>query len=272
MGSMTRVQPRLAGAVGWRLACALLVGPGVAAAQESEEELAKKLSNPVSSMISVPLQWNYDCCYGPNDGQRLTLNVQPVVPFRLSDDWNLIVRTIMPIVYQGSPAPGVGAQSGVSDITQSFFFAPEAKDGLTWAVGPVFLWPVGTEELGTQKWGAGPTALVLKQDGPASFGLLANHIWSYAGDEDRDDVNQTFLQPFYSYTTKSATTYGLNLESTYNWETKTWSIPLNMTITKVYKFGEQRVSIGAGARVHLEDEPGAPEWGLRAIATFLFPD
>lgn len=250
---------------------ALAASPVGAWAQESDAELAQKLSNPVASMISVPIQWNYDCCYGPSDGERQTVNFQPVVPVTLSDDWNLIIRTIVPVVYQQSPAPGVEKAYGLSDVTQSFFFSPQSRDGLTWAVGPVFLWPVGTDELGTRKWAAGPTGLVLKQKGSATMGVLANHLWSYAGADERDDVSQTFVQPFYSYTTHDATTWGVNLEASYDWTHKAWSVPANFTVSHLYKFGGQRVSLGVGARIYLVDEGDSPDWGLRATATFLFP-
>lgn len=250
---------------------ALLALPAAAGAQEGDAELAQKLSNPVASMISVPIQWNYDCCYGPADGERMTVNFQPVVPIPLKDDWNLIVRTIVPVVYQEPSAPGLDYAYGLSDITQSFFFSPKSSGGLTWAVGPVFLWPVGTDELGTRKWAAGPTGLVLQQKGSSTFGLLANHLWSYAGTDERDDVSQTFIQPFYSYTTRDATTWGANLEASYDWTHKTWSVPANFTVSHLYNFGGQRVSLGVGARIYLVDEGDSPDWGLRAIATFLFP-
>jgi hypothetical protein len=244
-----------------------------AAAQDSDEALAQKLSNPVASMISVPLQWNYDCCYGPSDGVRLTLNVQPVAPVHLNNDWNLIVRTILPLVYQQSVAPGVEESYGVSDITQSFFFSPSTpRNGVTWAVGPAFLWPVGTDELGTQKWAAGPTGLVLKVDGKSTYGLLANHLWSYAGADDRDDVSQTFVQPFYSYTTSTATTYGVNLEASYDWEHRTWNVPMNLSVSQLYTIGGQRVQFGIGAKLYLVEEGDSPDWGVRASATFLFPE
>jgi hypothetical protein len=255
------------------LALVLAAHPLAVQAQDSDADLAKKLSNPVASMISVPVQWNYDCCYGPSDGERLTVNFQPVVPFKLNDDWNLIVRTIVPVVYQESPAPGVETAYGLSDVTQSFFFSPrETRNGITWAVGPAFLWPVGTDELGTQKWGAGPTGLVLKQDGHATYGVLANHIWSYAGEDSRDEVSSTFLQPFYSYTTADATTWGANLEASYDWTRQAWSVPANLTVSHLYKFGEQRVSLGVGVRLYLVDEGDSPDWGVRAVATFLFPE
>lgn len=257
---------------------AVFVAPCAAAAQEGEHppgsdaDLAQKLSNPVSSMTTVPLQWNYDCCYGTDDGARLTLNIQPVIPFKLKDDLNLIVRTILPVIYQQSPAPGVGSSSGVSDITQSFFFVPRTSGGVTFGVGPVFLYPTGGEELGTEKWAAGPTALILKQDKGWTYGALVNHLWSFAGEDERDEVNQTFLQPFISYNTKAATTYSLNAESSYNWTTQTWSVPINASVSQLYTFGKQRVSVAAGAKFYLTDEVGAPDWGLRVTATFLFPN
>jgi hypothetical protein len=247
--------------------------PALAHAQ-NDAELAKKLSNPVSNLISVPLQQNYDCCYGPEDGGRYTLNIQPVIPFSLNQDWNLIVRTIVPIVKKEHVQPGDDTAFGLSDTTQSFFFSPKAEhDGLVWAVGPAVLWPTGESDLGTKKWGAGPTALVLKQTHGYTYGVLANHIWSFAdaGGHDRPDVSQTFIQPFLSYTTPTATTWGINAESSYNWKTKGWTVPVNLTVSHVYKFGEQRVSLGGGARAYAAQDGVGPEWGLRLIATFLYP-
>lgn len=164
-------------------------------------ELAKQLQNPVASLISVPFQNNFEFNLGPNDdGFKYTLNFQPVIPVSLSQDYNLIIRTIVPIISQDDVIPGTN-QSGLSDITQSFFFSPKKPVG-GWIVafGPVLLWPTATDDLlGTEKWGAGPTGLLLKQVGGWTYGILANHIWSYAGDDHRNYVSATFLQPFMSY-------------------------------------------------------------------------
>ena len=246
-----------------------------ARARDDDAELAKKLSNPVAKLISVPLQLNYDCCYGPEDGGRYTLNVQPVIPLSLNKDWNLIVRTIVPIVQQGRTTDQSGSAFGLSDTTQSFFFSPtKTHNGLVWAVGPALLWPTGEADLGTKKWGAGPTVLVLKQEHGLTYGLLANHIWSYAdvGGYDRPDVSQTFIQPFLSYTTHDATTFGANIESSYNWKTNGWTVPINLSVSHLYKFGDQRVSLGGGAKAYAAQDGIGPEWGLRLVATFLYPE
>jgi hypothetical protein len=244
-------------------------------AQDDSQELAKQLSNPVASLISVPLQFNYDEGFGPNDGERVTLNIQPVIPISLNDNWTMISRTIMPVIWQNDIAGPSGEQSGLGDITQSLFFAPAnpGPSGIIFGVGPVFLVPTGTDDLlGGGKWGAGPTAVVLKQMDGWTIGALANHIWSFEGDGDRADVSSTFLQPFVSYTTADAWTFGVNLESTFNWETEDWSVPVNVTVAKLTKFGHQPVSFTAGIRYWAESPESGPDGlGFRGVATFLFP-
>lgn len=258
-------------------AAATLAAPLMAHGQESNAALAQKLSNPVASLVSVPFQMNYDCCFGPSQGNRDTLNIQPVVPFSLGARWNLIVRTIVPVVYAESPAPGLHAAAGLGDTTQSFFFSPESTvGGFIVAIGPAFLWPTGASGIGSKTWGAGPTLLVLRQQGGATYGVLANHIWSFAGvgDNRRPEVNSTFVQPFFAYTTRTATTFTVNTESTYNWKDGQWTIPVNLQVSHLYTFGTQRVSLGGGVRVYAARDapyPQGPDWGLRFVATLLFP-
>ena len=258
------------------LAAAIALMSAPARAQDDSAELAKKLSNPVAALISVPFQLNYDRKLGPlDDGEKWTLNVQPVVPIELNKDWNVISRTIAPIVSQEDVFPGTGRQSGLGDVVQSFFLSPKAPTagGWIWGVGPVLLLPTGTDDLlSAKKWGAGPTAVMLKQHDGWTVGALANHIWSFAGDSQRADVNATFLQPFLSYTTPTAWTFALNTESTYDWKASQWSVPVNALVTKVTKVGGQLVSVGGGLRYWVDSPEGGPQGlGYRLVLTLLFP-
>jgi len=237
-------------------------------------ELAKKLSNPVASLISVPMQNNWDFGIGSANAMRYTANIQPVIPFSLTKEWNLITRTIVPIIYAESPVAGGDNTGGLGDIVQSFFFSPSAPTsrGWIWGVGPVFLYPSATDEaLGAEKWGAGPTAVLLKQDSGWTYGLLANHLWSFAGTSSRAEVNATFLQPFVSYTTKTYTTFGLNTESTYDWVNNQWTVPINLTVAQLLKLGGQPIQFQLGGRYYADRPSGGPDWGLRFAVTLLFP-
>lgn len=244
-------------------------------ADDDAAELAKKLSNPIASLISVPFQFNYDSGYGSNDGNKAYVNIQPVIPISLGDEWNVISRTILPVAWQSDIAGLSGDQSGLGDTTQSLFFSPKepGAGGLIWGLGPAVLLPTATDPLlGSGKWGAGPTGVVLKQSHGWTAGLLANHIWSFAGDDDRSDISSTYMQPFLSYTTPHAWTFTLNTESTYNWETEEWSVPVNFTVSKLVKLDKLPVSLTAGVRYWAESPESGPDgWGFRTAVTFLFP-
>ena len=237
--------------------------------------IAQKLSNPVASLISVPIQINYDDKYGLNEkGSVWRTNVQPVIPISLNDDWNMISRTIVPIVKQSDvPIPGV-SESGMGDIVQSVFFSPKkpTENGLIWGIGPVINIPTSTKEtLGPEAWAAGPTGLVLKQSGPWTYGALANHLWSFAK-EDKTEINASFVQPFVSYITPKKLTYYVNTESTYNWDTKDWSVPINFGANQLMKVGNQIMQVGGGLRYWAESsEMGPKGWGVRVNIVFVFP-
>lgn len=239
-------------------------------------ELAKKLTNPIASLVSVPFQYNYDQNIGSADeGTKSILNIQPVIPVAIGEDWNMISRTIVPVISQKNIQPAAGTQSGIGDVVQSLFFSPNAKSahGRTWGIGPVFLLPTGSDDaLTADAWGLGPTGILLRQVGPWTMGGLANHIWSIDEGADRSAVNATFLQPFISYTTPTAISYTVNSESTYDWEREQWSVPFNFIVTKMTRIGNQMVSLGAGARYYAESTDNGPEgWGVRVMVTLLYP-
>lgn len=243
----------------------------------AEADLAKQLSNPIADLISIPFQGNYDGGMGSKDeGQKIYVNVQPVIPVSIAEDWNMISRTVLPVVIeQKDISPGSGTQSGLGDTVQSLWFSPKqhTDGGLTWGLGPAFLLPTGTDDLlGARKWGAGPTGVALYQIGPWTCGALANHLWDFAGDADRPYVNSTFLQPFLAYNTPNAWTFAINSESTYDWRTEQWSIPINGMISKLIRVGSQPISLQGGVRYWAESPDSGPSgWGFRLTVTFLFP-
>jgi len=241
-------------------------------AQDDAAELAKKLSNPVASLISVPFQNNTDYGIGSNGGTRNTMNFQPVIPIGLSKNLNLITRVILPVVTQYN-ITGVGQkQNGLGDALASAFFSP-TSGGITWGVGPALAIPTGTNDfLTSKKWGIGPTAIVLKQTNGFTFGALVNQIWSFAGSDTRASVSQAFIQPFFAYNWKTGAGVGTNMEWTQNWKASTATIFVNPTVTGVTSLGKQKVQLGVGPRFNVAAPNGTnADWGWRAVVSFVFP-
>ncbi|EOV3440876.1 hypothetical protein ACOW85_004554 [Vibrio parahaemolyticus] len=267
----------------WPQACVLFISlfsllPATAQDNSADlakhADLAKQLSNPISNLVSVPFQFNWDTGIGPKEADRVTLNIQPVVPFSLNDDWNIISRTILQVNHIQSTADGVDSAFGLGDTVQSLFFSPKKPTNGGWITGfgPVFMLPTATDNaFKSKQWGLGPTAVALRQQNGWTYGALANHLWGINNPNDREKVSATFLQPFVSYTTPDAVTVALLTESTYDWKSEQWTVPINLAVSKLTSIGDQKVSFQFGGRYYATAPDGGPDWGLRFSAIFLFP-
>ncbi|MGK9200624.1 transporter [Sinorhizobium meliloti] len=247
---------------------AVLIAAGAAQAQEGEASLAEQTANPIADLISVPIQYDALHDAGVGEGPISVLTIQPIIPFHLNDDWNLITRTILPVIYAHDVAGSdVG---GLGDTQASLFLSPAAPGpgGLIWGVGPVFNLPTATRaELGTREWGMGPTGVALMQKGPWTVGFLANHLWTF----DEGDINQTFLNPWGTYNFFADQSVTLQSQSKYDWNSDEWVVPITLTYQKIISVGDQPIQLQIGVS-HVAAAPqGYPNWALQAGLTFLFP-
>ena len=260
--------------ISWALALALtihvLTGAAPALAQDATA-LAKQTQNPISSLISVPLQGNWDFGIGDRDATATLLNFQPVIPFAVSKSTNVVLRVIMPLTSQPG-AQGVRI-NGMGDIVATAFFVPSKTGRITWGVGPVLLLPAATNNaLGSEKFGIGPSAVALTQPGNWTIGVLFNQIWSTSGAKDREDVNATYLQPFANYNLGSGLAVGVSLEAAANWHADdAWTAPLLFTVSKVAMLGKRPVNFLVGAGPTVASPAAGANWRFRVAAIFMFP-
>jgi hypothetical protein len=241
---------------------------------EDAAAIAKKLANPIGALISLPFQNNMDVGIGDENGSRNTLNIQPIVPFRLSEKYGLITRYIVPVITQYDITAKGNSESGLSDALVSGWLSNNVvKNGIVWGVGAAFLVPTATNELlGTKKFGTGPTIIVLQQKHGWTYGLLANQVWSVAGDENRADINQMYLQPFITHNWKSGAGLTVNTEMTQNWEAGTTNAFINVMAGGLTKFGNQLVQLQIGPRIHVAAPEGSKSrFGVRSALIFVFP-
>lgn len=252
----------------------VLAGTPLASADEAAD-LAKAAQNPVSDLISLPFQNNTNFNVGPNDKTQNILNIQPVAPFKLSVDWNLITRTILPVIYQPELTPGYGSEFGLGDINTTLFLSPAKPGKFMWGAGPILSFPTASDRvLGTDKWSAGPAFVGLTMKGPWVLGILANNLWSYAGTDNRPDVSQFLFQYFINYNMPD----GWYLTSapiiTANWKadsSNTWTVPFGGGVGKIFRIGKQPLNASVQCYYNVEKPDNGPDWTLRFQLQFLFP-
>ena len=174
-------------------------------AEMSAEELAKLAQNPVGNLISLPFQNNANLNFGPEKGTQNILNIQPVIPISISKDWNIITRTIVPVIWLPSLGPGVDSTNGIGDTVFTAFLSPANPGKWIWGAGPVVQIPTNSEaQLGNKNWGLGPSFVVLhlEHDDPWVFGVLVNNIWSLTSNKTGGSYNNGLIQPFVNYNFK----------------------------------------------------------------------
>ncbi|HEY4147595.1 MAG TPA: hypothetical protein VGM41_01635 [Chitinophagaceae bacterium] len=253
---------------------AFLLIHGTAFCQESTTDIAKKLSNPVASLISVPLEDNYLTGVGPLKGYQNTLDIEPVIPFTFTKNWNLITRVVLPVVTQTNVSALPGRQSGLSDAVVSAFLSPsKTSGGLIWGAGPAFLIPTATNNyLATKKWGVGPTAAVLYQQAGWTYGMLVNQIWSYAGSNNRDNVSQFYALPFITYNFPTGAGLSMTGDVTRDWKHHYTDAVVTPAVSGLTRIGKQVFQLQAGPMIPISAAPGEkPDFGVRTKITFVFP-
>ena len=259
------------------LTAAGLLAVAPARAELSAEELAKLAQNPVGNLISVPFQNNTNLNFGPEKGTQNVLNIQPVIPISINEDWNIITRTIIPVIWMPSMGPGIDSTSGVGDTVFTAFLSPANPGHWIWGAGPVVQIPTNSNsELGNKNWGLGPSVVVLHLDhgSPWVYGALVNNVWSLTSNKEGGSYNNGLIQPFVNYNFP----HGLYLTSapvlTVNWDadsSQRWTVPLGGGVGKIFHFGKLPVNTQISAYYNVVKPDFGPNWQLRAQVQFMFP-
>jgi hypothetical protein len=270
-----RAAARVALAAG-SVAAAVLAAPAQAA--PSAEELAKLAQNPVGNLISLPFQNNTNFNVGPLDGTQNILNIQPVIPIELNRDWNLITRTILPLIWQPAFVTGEGRRFGLGDLQLSSFVSPSqpGPGGLIWGAGAIVQAPTDTNELGNKNWGLGPTAVVLKlQKGdPWVYGVLANNVWSLTDSKRGGAYNAMLVQPFLNYNLPGGTYLTSSPIITADWKADSdqrWTVPLGIGIGHIFHLGRLPVNTQLSGYYNVVRPDNAGTFQLRIQVQLMFP-
>jgi len=254
------------------LLAALIAAPAMAQEGGDATSLAKTAQNPIAAMISVPFQYNINMETGPLEKTQHILNIQPVYPIRMNAEWNVITRTIVPVISQPAFDASQDRTNGLGDIQFSAFLSPQAPSGgWIWGAGMIVQLDTASDDrLGQGVWGLGPTAVALKSDGPWLYGALINNVWSVSEDAGRPGVNQMLLQPFINYNFPDHPGRYLSFSPiiTADWKAdngQRWLVPLGLSIGQIVKPGGQPMNLQAGAYYNVERPDVAAKWQIRLL-------
>jgi hypothetical protein len=259
----------------------LAVVAGLAAsplrAQMSAEELAKLAQNPVGNLISVPFQYNANLNFGPEGGTQSILNIQPVIPISISPDWNIITRTIVPLISNPSLAPGDDRTGGIGDIQFTAFLSPANPGKWICGVGPIFQLPTNSNsELGNKNWGLGPSFVVLHLDkgSPWVFGVLTNNVWSASGNKRGGSYSNGLIQPFVNYNLPGGAYFTSAPIATVAWQAESgqrWTVPIGGGVGKIFHFGRLPVNTQVSAYYNVVRPDFGADWQIRGQVQLMFP-
>jgi len=275
MGTESRIGTFRTGRYLLLFALTLTLYAGAARAEMSPEELAKLAQNPVGNLISVPFQNNANFNFGPEKGTQDVLNIQPVVPLHIDKDWNIITRTILPVVWMPALSPTGSSVSGISDMQLSAFLSPSNPEGIIWGAGTIIQMPTHSNaELGNNNWGLGPTIVILKlkHGDPWVYGILANNVWSFSGSSS--SYNNGLIQWFVNYNLKGGTYLTSAPINTVNWNAASgqmWTVPLGAGVGHIFHLGRLPMNTSIDAYYNVVRPDNAANWQLRAQVQFMFP-
>jgi hypothetical protein len=256
-----------------------LAGAGLILAQGApdDDKLLTTFQNPIGNLISVPFQNNVNFPIGQYSRVQDLLNIQPVIPISLNEDWLLITRWITPVVYQPDISVPTGGANGLGDLNPSFFLSPTRPGKLIWGVGPTFLLPTATDPtLGQGKWAAGPSIVLLVQPEHWTIGFLSNNVWSIGGEKDRPEVNQFLTQYFITYNMNNGWFFTESPILTADWigpVHNRWLVPFGGGFGKISRFGSQPYVWQVNVYYNLirpQDIP-SPKWQVRLQVALLYP-
>jgi hypothetical protein len=266
---------RLVGAVLY--AGLFLAAAGSALAAMSATELAKLAQNPVANMISVPFQNNTNFNVGPENGTQNILNIQPVIPVELNKDWNLITRTIVPVMSQPAFTPAQDRENGIGDTQFTAFLSPAAAHGTIWGVGPIVQLPTNSNDrLGNDRWGVGPSAVILRLEkgSPWVYGFLVNNVWSVGGSGSDPSYSNFLLQPFVNYNFPGGFYLTTAPIITADWKADSdqrWTVPVGGGVGKIFHVGKLPVNVQLSAYGNVVTPDNGADWQLRFQVQLMFP-